>query len=189
MDCGKITKAFVGGACGKLPIGGTGTRVILFNYADIASHDTASDGTITNITMHDGKKGFLFETIENSPQGTSTFNAGTYIPNYGHSVTLRVFKDDINARSWVNELTYGRFVAAVERREAGDAHWEIYGIESGLKMSENAYDTSYSDNVVFAPVLSSDDTSKESAVPAIFFDGTSASSTEQKLLALCVTAE
>lgn len=169
MDCGKITAAFVGGACGKLPIGGTGTRVALFNYADIASYDTTDDGVIESLALVQGAKGYLFETIENSPQGDATFEQGTYVSAYTHQVTLRIFKDNIAARAWCNSMKDARLVAIVERREAGEAHWEVYGIESGLKLSENTYSTSYSDNVVLAPVLASDDTSKESALPAIYF--------------------
>ena len=169
MDCGLITKAFVGGNCGKLPIGGTGVRVLLINYADVASHDTTEDGVINAIRLASGKKGYLYESIENSALGEATFNKGTYINTYDHKVTLRIFKDTIDARAFVNEMKDARIVAIVERRENGDSHWEVYGIESGLKLTENSYSTTYADNVVLAPVLQSDDTSKESALPAVFF--------------------
>lgn len=187
MDCGKITKAFVGGACGKLPIGGTGTRVLLMNYADIASYDTTEDGVVATITLKSGTKGFIYESIENSALGEATFNKGTYINTYDHKVTMRVFKDTIAARAFANEMKDARIVALVERREEGESHWEVYGIESGLKLTENPYSTTYADNVVLAPVLQSDDTSKESALPAIFYK-TSAEATTAAVLALAQNA-
>lgn len=183
MDCGKISAGFLAGACGKLPIGGTATRVILLNYADIASKTINEDYSISDITLHEGKHGYMFETIENSVQGDATFEKGTYVSNYIHSLTLRIFRDTLEAREWTNNLNEGRFVALVERREAGEAHWEAYGIESGLKLSENTYSTAYNDNVVLTPVLASDDTSKETALPAIFYKD-SAEATEAAVLAL-----
>ena len=79
MDCGLITKTFVGGNCGKLPIGGTGVRVMLINYADIASHDTTEDGVINAIRLVSGKKGYLYESIENSALGEANVNRGTCV--------------------------------------------------------------------------------------------------------------
>lgn len=185
MDCGKISAGFVAGACGKLPTGGTGTHIVLINYADISGVTYAeTTGAITAITLASNAKGYLFETIESSALGECSFEKGTYVSQYTHQVTMRVFKDTIAARKFVNDLTEARLVAIVERREAGEAHWEVYGIESGLKMSDNPTSTDYSDNVVFAPVLASDDVSKESKVPAVFYDGTSAASTTAAVLAL-----
>lgn len=172
MDCGKITKGFVGGACGKLPIGGTGTRIWVFNHADIdksASVYNDETDTISSIVLHSGKKGVLFETIENSNVGEASFTRGAYTAGYIHSVTMRIFKDSAAAKAWVNSIKDARLVVVVEKRQDGDSKFEVYGWESGLKLSDSPYSTTYTDNVALAPVISSDDDSPESDLPYAFY--------------------
>lgn len=183
MDCGKISAGFVAGACGKLPIGGTGTRVVIMNHADIDTVTYSQDGGhITGITLKN--KAHLYESIENSSEGTATFNKGTYTSGYTHGVTLRIFKDSAAARAWINQMTDARIAALLEKRENGDAKWEAYGLESGMKLNENSYSTTYADHVVAAPAFSSDDDSIESKMPMSFYTGTT-DGTEEAVLALC----
>lgn len=186
MDCGKITQGFVGGACGALPIGGTGTRVMLLNYSDVlksTSEFDESTSTISDIKLKSGAKGYLYETIENADEASATYSKGTYTSQYDHSVTLRIFKDTIEAKTFVNQMKDARVIAIVEKRGSGNNKWEVYGWESGLKLSENTYSTTFTDNVAFAPVLASDDTSKETMLPYSFYTG-SEEATEAAVLAL-----
>lgn len=188
MDCGKITHGFIGGACGTaLPIGGTGTEVVLLNYSDVVKDASGLDevsGIISKITLKDGAKGFLFQSLENSTEGSATLSAGTYVDTYDHSVTLRIFKDTAEAKAWVNSMKGARFIAIVGKRTTGKNHWEVFGWDSGLKLSENAYNTTFTDNVALSPVISSDDTSKESSLPFTFF-ADSEKETDAAIYALC----
>jgi len=183
MDCSKITAGFVGGACGALPTGGTGQRVWLMNYEDIdrANCTLDADGNISAIAMKTGKYAYLYETIDNANEASATFNKGTYVNNYDHSITLRIFKDNIAAKKFVNQLSGARIVAVVERKcvSSCDNIFEVYGWDSGLKMSENPYSTTLTDNVAMAPVLTSDDISKETTLPRTY------TGTEASLNALC----
>lgn len=186
MDCSKITEGFVGGACGALPTGGTGTKVWLFNYDDIdrSNVTTNDDGDITVMAVKTSKKGVIFETVDNANLGEATFNKGTYVDTYNHAVTLRVFKDDTEAKAWVNKLKGARVVAFVERKciASCDNHIEVYGWDSGMKMSDNPYSTTFTDNVAMAPKLETDDISKEMQLPRTYLG------TEEALNALCQSA-
>lgn len=188
MDCNKITAGFIGGACGtKMAIGGTDTEVVLFNYADVLKEGSDLDeetGIISTIALREGTKGYIFKSLQNSTEASATLAAGTYVDMYDHSLTLRNFVDEPEAMAWFNSLKGGRYIALVSKRKTGKGHWQVYGWQSGLKLAENAYNTTYTDNVVNAPVLASDDTSKESALPYTFFD-TDAEKTDQAVYALC----
>lgn len=191
MDCGKIISGFVGGSCGEVPTGGTGTRVVLINYADIDKENSTvseEDATISEIALKTSKTGYLFETLEKANEGSITFTRGTYVDTFTHSLTLRLFADGKDAKKWVQSLVGARVVAIVEKLAGGDGKWEVYGWKAGLKLSELTYSTTYTDNVAFAPVLSSEDTSPESALPYTFYK-TSEAETEAAVLALVQAAE
>lgn len=180
MDCSKITKGFVVASCDNLPTGGTGSKVYLFNYADIdRSSSTKTKQTISVIALKDGAKGYQYESFDNSTDGSATLNKGTYVSNYDHQVQLRLFAEDEDAREFLADAKEARIVAVVQKK--GSVEFEVYGWESGLKMSENAYATKYTDNVAYAPIFKSDDNSKESDLPYI------CSMTEAALNALCQT--
>ena len=185
MNCTEITAGFVGGACGALPAGGTKALVYLFNFDDIDRSASVidEDGNITTLALKTGKKGVIFQTLDNGNEGGATFNKGTYIDTYDHSVTLRIFDDSKAAKKFVNTLGGARVVAIMQRNsKATDNELEVYGWESGLKMSENPYSTNFTDNVAYAPVLATDERSKETMLPRTY-TGTLAS-----LNALCQSA-
>lgn len=188
MDCGKIIAGLVAGSCGKLPVGGTGTRAIVINYSDVDKKTSAlNEGVLSDIKLLTGKKGYLYESVENSSEGSYTFTRGTYTSGYDHSVTLRIFKNTTEARAWINSMKDARVIVILENRESGETKWEVYGWECGLKLSENTGSTKFEDHVVAAPVLSSDDDSIESDLPYIFFK-TDEATTEAAVLALCQAA-
>lgn len=186
MDCSKITEGFVGGACGALPTGGTGTKIWVFNYDEIdrESVQLTNDGDISVMAVKTGKKGVIFETVDNANLAESTFNRGTYVNTYNHSVTFRIFKDNTEAKGWVNKMKDARIVAFVERKcnASCDNHIEVYGWDSGLRMSDNPYSTTFTDNVAMAPKMETDDISKEMQLPRTYLG------TEEALNALCQSA-
>jgi hypothetical protein len=190
MDCGKITTGFTGGSCSdKLPIGGTGTRLIFINHSDIDFENSSapSAGILDEIVLKTGKVGYLFETLGNANEGGFTFNKGTYVTTYAHSVTARMFKDGAAAKAWLDEIKDARLVIIVEKREDNASKFEVYGWNSGLKMSENTGSTTLTDNVAFAPVFSSEDGAQEPALPYTFFD-TDEETTEAAITALVTPA-
>ena len=181
MDCSRITDNFVGGACGAVLAGGTGTKTWIFNYDEIdrSTSTLDADGNISTMAMLTGKKGVTFQTVENGNEAGSTFNKGTYLDSYDHTVTLRFFKDSKDAKAWINKATGARIVVFQERKTQSDNVIEVFGWDSGLKMSENQYNTNFTDGVSYAPVFATDDKSKESCMPRTYLG------TESALNALC----
>lgn len=180
MDCTKITAGLVGASCGALVNGGTGTKVWLFNFADIDKKtSTATDTTITTIALNDTAKGYVVTSFENATEGVATLNVGTYVNTYDHQVTLRIFDDSDDARDFMADAKDARIVTVVQKKTANGYINEVYGWDSGLKMSENPYNTKYTDNVVYAPVFKTDADSKEKNMPHL------CGMTEAALDALC----
>lgn len=173
MDCGKIIEGLVGGVCDEIPIGGTATRAVIINYADVdkesSTFNTSNTEVIESIAMKEGKKGYMFETIDNVMDADSALNVGTYFRRYDHSVTLRIFKKNIEVKQWMASLKDARVIIVLENRASGEGKWDVYGWDSGLKLSEDTFNAKYTDDVVFAPKFASDDTSKESTHPKTFY--------------------
>ena len=173
MDCAKIAAGLTASECGKMATAGTGTKVVLMNYDDIdKASSTVSSGVCTSLVLAAEKLAYLFESIDKATTGEATFAKGTYIDSYDHAVTLRIFIKDQTSKNFINSLTNARVVAIVENRAtgaSGNTKYEVYGWDSGLKLSENAFTTDFADNVVFTAKLASDDNSKEGQLPLSYF--------------------
>ena len=173
MDCAKIAAGLTASECGKMATAGTGTKVVLMNYDDIdKASSTVSSGVCTSLVLAADKLAYLFESIDKATTGEATFAKGTYIDSYDHAVTLRIFIKDQTSKNFINSLTNARVVAIVENRAtgaSGNTKYEVYGWDSGLKLSENAFTTDFADNVVFTAKLASDDNSKEGQLPLSYF--------------------
>lgn len=173
MDCAKIAAGLAAAECGKMATSGTGTKVVLMNYDDIdKASSTVSSGVCTSLVLAANKLAYLFESIDKATTGEATFAKGTYIDSYDHAVTLRIFIKDQTSKNFINSLTNARVVAIVENRAtgaSGNTKYEVYGWDSGLKLSENAFTTDFADNVVFTAKLASDDNSKEGQLPLSYF--------------------
>jgi len=187
MDCAKIAAGLAAAECGKMATSGTGTKVVLMNYDDIdKASSTVSSGVCTSLVLAANKLAYLFESIDKATTGEATFAKGTYIDSYDHAVTLRIFIKDQTSKNFINSLTNARVVAIVENRAtgaSGNTKYEVYGWDSGLKLSENAFTTDFADNVVFTAKLASDDNSKEGQLPLSYFI-TDLSTTETALSGL-----
>lgn len=190
MDCAKIAAGLTASECGIMATSGTGTKVVLFNYDDIdKGSSVVAAGICTSLVLKTNKLAYLFESIDKATTGEATFAKGTYIDSYDHAITLRIFVKDQTSKDFINSLTNARVVAIVENRatgEGGNTKYEVYGWDSGLKLSENAFTTDFSDNVVFTAKLASDDNSKEGQLPLSYFI-TDLSATETALAGLYTT--
>ena len=187
MNCAKIAAGLTAADCGKMATSGTGTKVVLMNYDDIdKAQSTVSAGVCTSLVLNENKQAYLFDSIDKATTGEATFAKGTYIDSYDHAVTLRIFVKDQTSKNFINSLTNARVVAIVENRAtgtSGNTKYEVYGWDSGLKLSENAFTTDFADNVVFTAKLASDENSKEGQLPLSYFASTLAA-TETALAGL-----
>lgn len=180
MDCTKITEGLVAADCNTLLTGGTGSKVWMFNFADINKATSVNtDIVVSSIALKQDAKGYVFTSFDNSTEGVATLNAGTYVNTYDHQVTLRVFHDDVEERTFLANARGARVVFVVQKKTSQGYTNEVYGWDSGLKLNENPYNTKYTDNVVYAPVFKTDADNKESNLPHL------CSMTEAALDALC----
>jgi hypothetical protein len=128
--------------CDNPPSGGANDRLILFNYDDINGNVTI-DGTnsllFTNITLASGVRGFVFEGLNNSNEPRAALVKGRYVNGYDHEVIFKVFLNSPAAKAQLKKLDGAKVVALVQNNhkgEDGNAAFEIYGYETGLRLQE-----------------------------------------------------
>lgn len=174
-SCGILTNGIVAAQCGKEAKKGTRAKVVLVNFDDIDREASAVDAaTLTgSIVLKSGKRGYLFESRDNATIATATFEKGTYVNAYAHSVQLRLFTKDLDSKKFVQDLMYARLVAIVQNKENGEGgnmKYEIYGYESGLTLSAAPVTTDFADGIAYDATISSEDGAKESTLPISYFD-------------------
>jgi hypothetical protein len=184
MDCSKITQGLQAVNCGKPPVAGTGTRVILLNYADVdKSLSVEANNVISEILLKSGAIGYAFESLDNTNTGESSYNKTTYYGNWQHDLTMRILVKNEDAKTFVNEMNGARVVAIVENKEMGvdgEVKYEVYGWDAGLELNECTATTEMADGVVYQLKMGSGTNSKESTLPKSVFD-TSLTKTEAML--------
>jgi hypothetical protein len=128
--------------CDNPPSGGANDRLILFNYDDINGNvtvDPTNSLLFTDITLASGVTGFVFEGINNSNEPRSAMVKGRYVNGYDHEVIFKVFKNSPQAKAQLQKLDGAKVVALVQNNhkgEDGNAAFEIYGYETGLRLQE-----------------------------------------------------
>lgn len=190
MDCSKITSGLQAVICDKPAIPGTGEKVYIINYNDIDRElSVIANNVITDIILKGNATGYLFESLDNSTEGTTTLNKGKYISNWQQNLSIRIFAKNESAKAFVNELNGARVVAIIENKESGDSgevKYEAYGWDAGLELNEVTAETIMTDYVVYSLTLGSGEISKESTLPKSVFK-TDLASTETMLEALLPT--
>jgi len=128
--------------CDNPPSGGANDRLILFNYDDINGNvtvDASNNILFTDITLASGKRGYVFEGLNNSNEPRSAMVKGRYVNGYDHEVIFKVFKNSPDAKAQLQKLDGAKVVALVQNNhkgEDGNAAFEIYGYETGLRLQE-----------------------------------------------------
>lgn len=187
VDCSRIAQGTVAAVCNKRAIAGTNSRVILGNYVDIdrdPANTVETDNVISELTLKD--LAYEFVSYEDTTVGSGSIETGTYVNEVNHSVVLRIFTKNEPNKAFVNGLINSTVFAIIENKEPGDAgevKYEIYGFESGLKVTALDWSTEMPDSVVYEITLSSPDNSKESTLPKSVWMGSYAA-TEAALDAL-----
>ena len=187
MDCGTELASLVAADCENPAIAGLNGKVRLLPYNGIdRPGSTITDNVISEIVMLSGKKGFVFDSFDNSPVGSVTINAGTYQNTLNHGMVLRIFVKSEAAKDFVNKFLNARVVIITDAKEEGadgSIKYETWGWHSGLVLTDIAHTTEYTDGVVFELTTGSDETSKEKTVPKSVWAG-SLTETEQMLNSL-----
>lgn len=190
IDCSSIDAGFEMDECDELFIPGTAGRAVVMNFADIdKSLSTTSEtnpNVITSIILKEGKKAFPADSLPNANVGEDGLTVGTYRNTHLHTVTIRIFKHNEEAKTFINGLTNSRVVVILENTDHGDTgetKYEVYGWDSGLTQSDLAWTTEGTDDAAYVATLSSDDRSRERSLPKSFFS-TSVTATDEAIEAL-----
>lgn len=129
--------------CDNPPTGGANDRLILLNYSDVQDAAVTLDGTnplvVTNIVLASGIQGYVYEGLNNSNEPRTALVKGRYVNGYDHEVRFKVFKNSPDTKKQLNKLDGALVVAIVQNNHkgaSGNAAFEIYGLENGLRLQE-----------------------------------------------------
>lgn len=168
--------------CTGLAVAGTAARIILMSHSDIdKSGSTVTDNVISVLKLKQGAKAYEVDSLPDATVGSSPVTAGTYVNSFQHSVTLRLFKKSEAAKTFINQLLNSKVVAIVENNDhgtTGETKYEVYGWESGLKITEMPATTEMTDGVAYQATLASPSGGQESVLPMSFFNTDEATTDE-----------
>lgn len=163
--------------CDNPPTGGANDRLILFNYDDINGNvtiDPSNNLVFTNITLASGVRGYVFEGLNNSNEPRSEMIKGRYVNGYDHEVMFKVFLNSPAAKAQLQRLDGAKVVALVQNNhkgEDGNAAFEIYGYETGLRLQELARVIADSETQgAYNVVVRNDEVSRPSSLPQTLWD-------------------
>jgi len=128
--------------CLNPPVGGVNDRLILVNFSDIDGNVTrngSNPNVIEAITLPGGAVGYVFEGLNSSNEPRAALVKGRYVNGYDHEVRFKVFSNSIAAKVQLTKLDGALVVAIVQNNHkgaAGEAAFEIYGLETGLRLQE-----------------------------------------------------
>lgn len=163
--------------CDNPPSGGANDRLILFNYDDINGNvtiDPSNKIIFTNITLASGKRGYVFEGLNNSNEPRSEMIKGRYVNGYDHEVMFKVFLNSPAAKAQLQRLDGAKVVALVQNNhkgEDGNAAFEIYGYETGLRLQELTRTIADAETQgAYNVVIRNDEVSRPSSLPQTLWD-------------------
>lgn len=172
MDCTDITTNLTAATCGQAPVPGTGAEVVFINYDDIdRTTSVIADNVISSLILKAATTGYLFTSLEDSVDGVSTLNVGTYFKSWQQDVATRVFTKSELAKAWINNAAYARVVAIVRNKDidTGKTKYELYGWDAGLEVTAAVSDTNMTDSVVYDVTFGSSENAKEGSLPKSIF--------------------
>ena len=187
MDLSQITAGLVAASATRSAVAGTGSKAYLVSYSDInRATATVTNNVISTIPMVATKKGYVYETIDNSILGSTDLVKGLYYSDFDQSLMLRIFTKTQAGKAFVESLKLARLVVIIENKElgtAGEIKYEAYGWDSGLELMEMKSTTEIGDKVVYELKLGSGAKAKELSLPKSVFV-TSIAATETMLAGL-----
>ncbi len=173
IDCSTIKVGVSVTDCADDATPGTTGRLILLSYTDIdRAGSTVASNVITELLLKAGKLGYEVHSLPDADVGSTSLVAGTYKNSFSHNIVARVFIKTEQTKEFVNQFTSARVVGLLENSEAGAdgaVKWEVYGWDSGLKLTELESTTAMADGVVYGLTLATPETGREGSIPKSFF--------------------
>tara|TARA_R110000868_G_scaffold247452_1_gene503837 strand:- start:181 stop:762 length:582 start_codon:yes stop_codon:yes gene_type:complete len=139
--CDELT-AGIAYDCANPPTGGANDRLILVNFADIdgnVTYNATNVNVVEAITLPAATYGHVFEGLNNSNEPRAALVKGRYVNGYDHEVRFKCFSNSIASKLQLTKLDGALVVAIVQNNhkgQDGEAAFEIYGLETGLRLQE-----------------------------------------------------
>ena len=187
LVCGEISRSIVSD-CNFPLIAGIRRRMFVFNWSDVESVDLNATNRllVEDITLASGANGYEISGRDNTI--TANFALVPASQLLDHTVTAMGFDIAPATKQNIQGMIDGRFVVFVENVDKGQSGmnaFEIFGLDSGLKMVELTRDaTNVETQGAFAFKFMSSDISKEPKIPRTFYDGVSYATTKAIIEAL-----
>lgn len=159
--------------------GGLESSAVIINVGDIdRTALTQTGATVSNLSLNAGSTGFQISWIKQLGNSATEFTVNDGLDTFKHSFACRVFGQAASDAERIKELSQGEFVVVVETKFKGTGNvdsYKVYGLESGLKMSEGSA-TSLENDGSFIFTLSSVENFGETYPFQTYLEGTYAAS-------------
>lgn len=151
-------------------VGGTNDRLILIPF-EVAqnlaiTYDPTNPIVITAIAPGSPTPGYVYEGKNQSVDPLATGVKLTYSFAYDHEVRFKVFANTPDVKEQLQRLGYKKVVAIVQTNytgENGNAAFQVFGLKTGLELTELTYNPNDADTLGAIDVLIKN---KESSRPA-----------------------
>lgn len=152
---------------------GTRDKLWIINLDDLNGVTTnVTTGVVEGITLNSGAQAYVVDGQNNSIEPKATMVEQGYLNMFDHEVMFKGFNVSPAVKKAMNEIKDGRFVAIVEnyhRGNGGDAAFEIYGLTTGLEVTELERDPNSEDTQGAFHVKLFTKKNKEPKLPTTFF--------------------
>lgn len=151
MACGAATMNILADACNP-PSGGQEVTVRVFNRTDITGYTLASgnDYIIEAFTMSGSTLGFRYKGLVDTNNFKSESVELPFSTMYKTTGTIMLFTNNGQTiKEMDSALAKGNLVIVVENKDkgtAGDAAFDVHGVDVGLKATKITRDPSSNDN-------------------------------------------
>ena len=159
--------------------GGLESTAVIINKEDIdLSALTQTGAVVSNLVLNPGTSGFSIDWIKQLGNTTSEFSVNDGLDTFTHGFACRVFGQSAMDAERIKELSQGEFVIVVETKYKGTGNvdaYKVFGLESGLKMSEGSF-TSLENDGSFLFTLASVENFGETYPYQVYLEATHAAS-------------
>jgi hypothetical protein len=154
IDCSDITQPVQGVQCDEVPVAGLRSEICLFNHSEVDTggstlgrfkfiqagmppteryllHPNIISNIVKRSNVSNAKFGYAFKSLDNASVGETSLEAGTYFNSWIHTLRLRLFAKDEDAKQFINNLRNARVIALVENLNYGHPY----------KFTDATYDT------------------------------------------------
>lgn len=152
---------------------GTRDKLWLINFDDInGTTINTSTGVLEGLTLNSGAVAYVVDGQNNSIEPKATMVEQGYFNMFDHDVMFKGFNVSPAVKKAMNEIKDGRFVAITEnyfRGANGQSAFEVYGLTTGLEVTELERDANSEDTQGAFHVKLFTKKNKEPKLPTNFF--------------------